>query len=126
MSILVIEDEFLVAAEIRFHLDRGGFREVEHAATERDALAAIAACDWQAAVVDANLDGVGIERIAEALQEKSIPFIIVTGYGRKGLPRAFANVPVIDKPFRPGTLIDTLRDRVRQCLLKSGNHHDNA
>jgi DNA-binding NtrC family response regulator len=126
MSILVVEDEFLVAAEIQFHLDRGGFREVEHAATEGDALAAIAARDWQGAIIDANLNGVGVERIVEALQEKSIPFIIVTGYGRKGLPQAFADVPVIDKPFRTGTLLDTLRDRMRQGLLKPENNHDNT
>jgi CheY-like chemotaxis protein len=128
MSILMIEDEFLVAAEIRFHLNGGGFHEVEHAATERDALAAIAARDWEAAVVDANLDGVGVERIADALQKKGIPFVIVTGYGRKGLPQAIADVPVIDKPFRPGTLLDTL---TRLCApgrhpLTADNTHDNT
>jgi DNA-binding response OmpR family regulator len=109
MAILIIEDEFLVAAEIRLHLERGGFRDVEEAVTERDALTAIDARQWDAALLDANLDGVGVERIMEALGAKSIPFAIVTGYGRAGLPNAIADdVPVIGKPFRPGTLIDTV------------------
>ena len=108
MAILMIEDEFLVAAEIRFHLERGGFGEVEHVATERDALAAIAARKWDAAVVDANLNGRGIDGIAAALAGKSIPFVIVTGYGRKALPEAVADVPVIEKPFHPEALVNTV------------------
>ena len=108
MAILMIEDEFLVAAEIRFHLERGGFTAIEHAATEADALAAIASLHWDAAVVDANLNGRGIDRIAAALQEKGIPFAVVTGYGRTGMPEALREVPVIDKPFRPRTLLETL------------------
>ena len=108
MAILMIEDEFLVAAEIRFHLARAGFVEVEHAATERDALTAIGARDWDAAVVDANLNGRGIDAIASALSEKRVPFVIVTGYGRQALPRSVSSVPVVDKPFHPQTLVDTV------------------
>jgi DNA-binding NtrC family response regulator len=108
MAILMIEDEFLVAAEIRFHLERAGLADVEHAATEHDALTAIGARDWVAAVVDANLNGRGIESVASALLAKRIPFVIVTGYGRKGLPTSVAGIPVVDKPFRAKTLVDTV------------------
>jgi DNA-binding response OmpR family regulator len=108
LAILMIEDEFLVAAEIRFHLERGGFREIKHAATEHDALAAINADQWDAAVLDANLKRQGIERIAAALWKKGIAFVIVTGYGRRDLPEAIANAPLIDKPFSPETLLNTM------------------
>ena len=108
MAILMVEDEFLVAAEIRFHLVRAGFVELEHAATERDALTAIAAREWDAAVVDANLNGQGIEDVASALLARRIPFVIVTGYSRESLPHSVANVPVIDKPFNPGRLVETM------------------
>lgn len=120
MAILIIEDEFLVAEEIRFHLVRAGFSEIEHAATERDALAAIAGRQWDAAVLDANLDGTGVERIVEALQMRSIRFAIVTGYGRQGLPKTMTeSVPVITKPFKPGTLTDTL---ARLCARGPAEH----
>lgn len=108
MAILMIEDEFLVAAEIRFHLKRGGFAELEHAATEQDALTAIAAHDWEAAIVDANLNGRGIEGIALALLARHVPFVIVTGYGRDSLPETVAGAPVIDKPFEPKRLVSTV------------------
>jgi DNA-binding response OmpR family regulator len=117
MAILMIEDEFLVAAEIRFHLERAGWSEVTHAATESDALAAIQAGAWEAAVVDANLNGQGINEIAAALRDKGVPFIIVTGYGRNGLPKAVADAPVIDKPFRPKTLVDAV---ARLCAQRTG------
>jgi CheY-like chemotaxis protein len=107
MPILIIEDEFLVAAEIRFHLERAGYGDVKHCATERDALTAIADQHWDAAVVDANLNGRTIDRIAEALENKAIAFLVVTGYGRAGLPRAVGPVPVIEKPFQPKLLLET-------------------
>ena len=104
----MIEDEFLIAAEIRFHLERGGFLDVEHAATEPDALAAIAARDWDAAVVDANLNGRGVDGVAAALRAKGVPFVIVTGYGRDGLSHVPADVTVLEKPFRPETLVEVV------------------
>lgn len=117
MAILMIEDEFLVAAEIRFHLERGGLGEVEHVATELDALAAIASRNWDVAVLDANLNGRGIEGIAAALSDRKVPFVIVTGYGRKGLPPAVAHVTVINKPFQPKVLVETVS---RLCLERNG------
>ena len=117
MTILVIEDEFLVAAEIRFHLERGNLGEIEHAATEREAMAAIAARHWDAAVVDANLNGNGIHGIAAALWSKSIPFVIVTGYGRKGLSLPLDDIQVIDKPFDPQTLVEAV---ARLCTQGNG------
>ena len=108
MAILMIEDEFLVAAEIRFHLERAGFTGLQHAATEAAALTAIGNHDWQAAVVDANLNGHGIDRIASALVAKHIPFVIVTGYGQQGLPPSVAGMKVIEKPFSPGQLVNTV------------------
>jgi hypothetical protein len=34
--------------------------------------------------------------------------VIVTGYGRKALPYALADLPVIEKPFHPETLVNTV------------------
>jgi DNA-binding response OmpR family regulator len=108
MAILMIEDEFLVAEEIRFHLEQAGFTGVQHAATEVGALGAIGSGDWHAAVVDANLNGCGIDRIASALFARRIPFLILTGYGREGLPQSVAGITVLNKPFLPQTLVDTV------------------
>ena len=108
MAILIIEDEFLVAVDIRFHLQRAGFAEVEHASTEEAALRAIADRSWAAAVVDANLNGRGIDEIAAALKGKGVPFVVVTGYGRNGLPAVVDDVQVIEKPFNSKRLLDAV------------------
>jgi len=108
MRILMIEDEYLVAEEIRFCLKRAGFAEIEHAATEHDALKCISDAAWDAAVVDANLDGRRLDGIADALFDRGIPFVIVTGYGRSSLPERVADITVIEKPFRPKALVDAV------------------
>lgn len=109
----MIEDEFLVATEIQYHLQRGGFTDVAHVATEKDALAAIADRNWDAAVVDANLNGRGIGTIAAALLQKNVPFVIVTGYARESLPASVAHVAVIYKPFHSKNLLDAVKGLFR-------------
>jgi DNA-binding response OmpR family regulator len=108
MKILMIEDEYLVAAEIRLCLTRAGFSEIEHAATEDEALKHISDNRWDAAVVDANLDGRRIDAVADALFERGIPFVIVTGYDRRNLPERLGSVAVVEKPFRSKTLVDAM------------------
>jgi CheY-like chemotaxis protein len=106
--ILVIEDEYLVALEMQSVLADAGFAEVEYAATEREALARIEEGGWDAAIADANLNGRGISRIAAALTEHGVPFMIVTGYARESLPPEVAHVPFLDKPFHAPRLVQTV------------------
>src|SRR5690242_3333121 len=104
----MIEDEYLVAEEIRLYLARAGFSGIEHAATEDEALRCISAISWDAAVVDANLDGRSIDKIADALCARRVPFVVVTGYNRKSLPERLSGITVVEKPFRPKALVDAV------------------
>lgn len=108
MSILMIEDEYLVAEEIRLYLRRAGFAEIAHAATVENALKCISENGWDAAVLDANLNGRSIDSIADALFEHGIPFVVVTGYGLRSLPERLRTVAVVEKPFRPKALVDAV------------------
>ena len=52
-----------------------------------------------AAVLDANLNGVSVLPVAQALAQRGIPFVFATGYGDdKTLPFGF-DAPVIRKPY---------------------------
>jgi DNA-binding NtrC family response regulator len=106
--ILVIEDEYLIALEIQSVLADGGFVEVEHAATEEEALLHIEQGGFTAAVADANLYGRGISRIAAALTARAVPFVIVTGYGRESLPAEVAHAPLVEKPFDSRLLLQAV------------------
>jgi CheY-like chemotaxis protein len=112
--ILVIEDEFVIAAEIASALEDAGFSDVEQVHSEVEALDRITTEQWDGVVADANLNGRSIERVAAALRERSVPFIIVTGYARNTLPASIGNAPVIEKPLNSPNLIDVL-SRVLQA-----------
>jgi len=106
--VLVIEDEYLVALEIESVLQAAGIDEVVLAATELEALDEMREGQWDFVVADANLNGVGINCIAAALSERSIPFVIVSGYRREHLPGEVADVPLVAKPFRGAELVQAL------------------
>ena len=67
--------------------------------TVEDAIRTIENMALDAALLDANLHGKPVERIAEALSKRAIPFAFATGYGRDALPEAFRKVPILAKPF---------------------------
>lgn len=112
--ILVIEDEFLIALEIQSQLQTAGFADVVHAATEKAALLRIQEGGWDTAVADANLNGRGLGRVAAALLERYIPFVIVTGYSRDSLPAEVVHIPLIEKPLTGPSLV---REVTRLCAI---------
>ena len=78
-----------------------------------DALKHISQGNFDAVLVDANLGGNSIEGVAAALADRGTPFVLRTGYSRKSLPPQLANALLIEKPFDPQTVIDTVQ---RLCL----------
>jgi CheY-like chemotaxis protein len=96
-----VEDEPLIAMDIGASLSDAGCTVVGPAASVESAKELIAAADFDAALLDANLGGRPADELAAALTRLRIPFIFLTGYGRGGLPEAFRQGPVISKPFMP-------------------------
>lgn len=60
------------------------------------------------AVLDVNIDGQQSFPIAETLRDRAIPFLFVTGYGRKGVGPLYKNVPVLTKPYSEPSLKSVL------------------
>lgn len=112
--VLVIEDEILVGLDVVYVLQKAGFGYVEHVATEDEALRLIATQTWSAVVADANLNGRSIERIARLLQEKTLPFVVVSGYERRNLPSVIGGAPILGKPVSYVQLVETVR-----CLCEA-------
>ncbi len=116
--ILLIEDEYMIALDIQSQLQAAGFGDVVHAATEKAALKKIQEGGWDAAVADANLNGRGMGRVAAALLEHRIPFVIVTGYSRDSLPPEVAGIPLIEKPLTGPHLVHEV---ARLCTAAGTN-----
>ena len=111
VKVLVVEDEYLVAALMEDILESAGCvvaGPIPRLAQALDA-ANSEACD--AAVLDVNLAGERIYPVADILSRRNIPFVFVTGYGV--LPGEYANRPRLCKPFKVADLLDTLSDIVK-------------
>jgi DNA-binding response OmpR family regulator len=102
---LVVEDEFLVALEMETILAGAGFEIVGPAGTRSAALQLIADREFDAALVDCNLNGQSSHDIAEKLSGNGVPFAFVTGYERNRLPPAFEHAPILNKPFDAAGLL---------------------
>lgn len=105
--ILVVEDEFIVAAMLCDVLEDAGAEPVGPVGRVEDALEIIANEAIDAAVLDWNLHGQSGMPLAEALRDRDIPFVIATGYGM--VEEAFANQPILGKPYIPEILIEHLK-----------------
>ncbi|WP_134679185.1 response regulator [Paracoccus ravus] len=113
-NVLVVEDEPLVALDISHELKAAGAGRIDIARTIGQALSAIeTGPQIDLALLDGNLSGEPVDRVASALSSRQIPFCFVSGYGRQHLPPDYPNAPVIEKPFRADTLVPVLTGLIR-------------
>lgn len=114
--ILLVEDEELVALELSTELSRLGWAIVGPAATLKEAQSLLSS-SFDAAVLDVNLRGRSVYPLAEALEERHVPFVFCTGYETADPEGRFPEVPVIRKPAHPAAVSAALSD-----LLKARAH----
>ncbi|GGD92279.1 response regulator [Tsuneonella deserti] len=97
-TILVLEDEPIIAMALEDHLDIAGAIPVV-AATLAQAHEALAEQPLDAAILDVNVHGEKSFPVAESLNSKGIPFVFASGYGDNLHEAAFAKVPTVTKPY---------------------------
>jgi two-component SAPR family response regulator len=95
----VVEDEPLVALAISETLGECGFEVVGPCSSVSEALRTIRSEEFDAAVLDVNLNGEMIYPAAEVLTARNIPFIFVTGYSCEGIDSRFKNIVAMHKPI---------------------------
>jgi two-component sensor histidine kinase/CheY-like chemotaxis protein len=114
--ILVVEDEALIAGQIESLLAGQGCLVSGPVPGLDSALALARSEPLDAAILDVNLSGSGSEAVANALRERAIPLIILTGYADSGLSAAFHGVPVVAKPFDEEALLNILAHEISDRL----------
>lgn len=105
--VLVIEDEFLVAAMLCDFIEDEGAVPVGPFGRVDEGLCAIAEGGFDAAVLDWNLAGDPGIPLAHALAGKGVPFVIATGYGQVEEP--FGDRPLLAKPYSAADVIAALK-----------------
>lgn len=105
--ILIIEDEYLIAADLKRALTDVGAIVVGPAGT-LEAAQMLVEEDFDLALLDVNLDGEHSYPLANRLCDRSVPFAFLTGYDEWALPPAYREVPRLGKPFAMAQLINEL------------------
>ena len=106
--VLVVEDEYMVAALLEEILAEAGFVVIGPMPRLAQAVLAANETAIDVALLDVNLAGQHVFPAAEALERRGIPFIFMTGYGLRILPAQFNSRPSIGKPFRSAGLLQVL------------------
>jgi CheY-like chemotaxis protein len=114
LRVLVVEDEGGVALLIEQMLEDLGCEVAASVATLAKAMNAARGDTFDFALLDVNLDGELVFPVAEILKVRQRPFIFSTGYGRMGVPEAFKDCQVLNKPFT----IDELKKKLQSVLGK--------
>jgi CheY-like chemotaxis protein len=110
LRVLVVEDELVIVLELEDLLGRLGCEVVEAAPTVKRALRAAERQHPDVAVLDVNLHGERVTPVAEALRERGVPFVLVTGYGRERLPDVLQHAPCLPKPVDCSQIASALRE----------------
>jgi DNA-binding response OmpR family regulator len=109
LRILIVEDNPYIAVALEEMLLEQGLVVAGVASTIESALLLAANEALDLALLDVNIGDRKIDPVAEALTRRGTPFIFTTGCGRAGLPEAFLNRPIVEKPFYIEEILQTLR-----------------
>jgi DNA-binding response OmpR family regulator len=110
--VLVVEDEFLVAMMVEDMLADAGCVVVGPFARVPAALAAARVEAVDLALLDVNVAGEMVFPVAHVLEERGIPFLLVTGYGQAALPPNRPGWEACAKPFHPEQLTQRLAGKL--------------
>jgi DNA-binding NtrC family response regulator len=106
--VLLVEDEFYIADDLRRALTTAGAKVVGPFASVRTAEDAINSGGFDCAVIDLNLRGDSAVPVAEHLLRLNIPFAIATGYGSSAVPEHLHGVVRVEKPFDPAQMLNVV------------------
>lgn len=112
---LVIDDEFLIVLDLEALLADAGALVTCHGSPNK-ARAALDDGAFNFAIVDLHIGG-GIDSgisVATLLHERGIPFLFLSGLNSNDPGVTRFNAPLVEKPYRPDALVETIRQLLRK------------
>jgi CheY-like chemotaxis protein len=106
--ILVVEDELMIRMLLDGMLSDLGYTMAAEAGAIDEAMALAKQGEFDAAILDVNLNGEPITPVVEILIARGLPFVFATGYGQRGVPEAYRSNPTLQKPFQIEALAQAL------------------
>jgi len=118
-SVLVVEDERLIALDIKDILEGWGCEVLGPVATAEGALALVRDQTPDAAILDVNLKGETSEPVARALRDHGRPYLVLTAYQSSHLTGVLRDAPLLNKPVDEKKLRQALRACFQACATVS-------
>ena len=109
-TVLIVEDEFLIAADLQQLLEDHGWRVIGPVATVQGALRLLEDELPSVALLDVNLGKELVTPVAEFLKARNVPFAVVSAYDKpeKLGGEVLAGAPNVGKPTGERRLLAVL------------------
>lgn len=99
--ILIVEDDYMIAQDVRRDLQDAGAIVVGPVPSVSKAMRLLdSEPALDAAVLDVNLGGEKSFPVAQALEEKAIPYLFATGYNSADIPNEWRRARIVMKPLK--------------------------
>ncbi|MBC7951540.1 MAG: response regulator [Rhodospirillaceae bacterium] len=121
-TLIVVEDEYLVAMSIELVLQDAGYTVIGPIPSVDEALEVVAEQPADLALLDVNVAGHRVYPVADALSLRQVPFIFLTGCEGADLPDRFAGTPILIKPFSAEGLLNAIGRALGQEMPVTAPH----
>ena len=108
-SVLVVEDEALLAINLESMLETLGCRVIGPVTSvERASELAGGGTSASVAILDVNVGGQPVFPVVEMLEALGVPFLFTTGFDRAAIPERWHDRPFLAKPYTVDQIADGL------------------
>jgi DNA-binding response OmpR family regulator len=113
-TVLVVEDEALIAMDLQWLLEEAGYRVLGPANSTAAAMALLDGDEPDVALLDVNLGRSDVFAVANELASRKTRVIFLTGHTAQKLPVAHRHRPLVAKPYLPHILLQAVALAVSQ------------
>lgn len=110
--VLIVEDRYLLADDMRLLLQRAGAIIFGPVATAHEARDILADEQVDGVLLDIDLHGTLGFALADNLEARGISYIFVSGFDHTALPQRHREAPYLAKPVRARRLIRLLEETI--------------
>src|SRR5215467_2538272 len=117
-SVLVVEDEALIAMDLQALLEDAGYRVLGPANSTAAAMALLDRDEPDVALLDVNLGRSDVFGVANALAGRKTKVIFLTGHSAQKLPPDHRHRPLLAKPYLPHVVLQAVAQALGQSASK--------
>ncbi len=118
--VLIVEDEAMIAMLLELVLQNADCAVVGPAASVGSALRLIERQKLDAAVLDFRLGDDDSGEIMDLLDQRGVPFLLMTGQSMADLPAKLRHLNLLAKPFEPEALVEAV-EKILSAPVRMGS-----